>query len=196
MFSASERSPEDAEKLQQQLQRILYREFLGEPHLYRDVGLDQLPQALGELLGCGPDDGLMRAAASTFLDEFEIRTLRRLFRIRDMDLVSRTAAAVSAELKEPQVSYDTAVRRALSYAVIDLKPHAYAALRAAARKKPEWARHHYLYGVLQAMSGDFPRAMRALDTALQREPYEDARQRVRAAMALIEGPRMGPPLQR
>ena len=34
------------------LQRVLYREFLLEPGLLEEVGLDRLPATLASLLGC------------------------------------------------------------------------------------------------------------------------------------------------
>jgi tetratricopeptide (TPR) repeat protein len=187
-----ERSPSEHGALNDKLQRVLYREFLGEPHLFVEAGLDELPKVLAKHLGCAPDRGLHQAAATTFLEQLDTTTLRQLFHIRDMNLISRTAAAVSSEMKADEVSYEQAIRRALCYAVMGLQPHAYAALRAAARKRPTWARHHYLYGVMQGMAGDYPRALRVLELALEREPYEDARQRIRRVIAAIEGSRHGP----
>lgn len=168
------------------LQRMLYREFLAEPNLYQDAGLERLPVQLGALLGCAPPDAIYRLAASTFVDEVDERQLARMLRVQDMELVSRTAAAVATDLKHPDVSYERAIRTALCFAVSDLKAHAFAALRAAAVKKPEWARHHYLYGLLTGLMGNHVRAIRELNFALEREPYDDARQRIRAAIALID----------
>ena len=177
----------------EQLQRLLYREFLGERELYKEAGLERLPLALSTLLGWPANEVIWRLAETAFLDELNLVELKKLFRIHDMDFVSRTAAKVSTQLKKSDVSYDQAIRIALSYGVTGMMSHAFAALRAAARKKPQWARHHYLYGILTGIAGNDERAVREFERALEREPYEDARRRVRTAIDLLEPEKSSPP---
>ncbi len=167
------------------LQRLLYREFLAESDLYKEVGLERLPISLSALLGWPADEVIWRLAETTFVEELSLEQLATLFRIHDMELVSKTAATIARELREAHVSYEQAIRVGLAYAVTGMHAHAFAALRAAARKKPQWARHHYLYGVLAGLMGNHARAVRELERALEQEPYEDARQRVRAAIELL-----------
>jgi tetratricopeptide (TPR) repeat protein len=170
----------------EQLQRLLYREFLAERDLYKEVGLERLPISLSALLGWPADEVIWRLAETTFLEELSLEQLAKLFRIHDMELVSQTAATVSRKLKLDDVDYDSAIRAGLAYAASGMHAHAFAALRAAARKRPQWARHHYLYGILAGLTGNHDRAVRELERALEQEPYEDAKQRVRAAIELLE----------
>jgi tetratricopeptide (TPR) repeat protein len=171
----------------EQLKRLLFREFLLEPDLYHEAGLERLPEELGELLGCPADQAIGQGAAEPFLANFELERLQQLLAIRDMTLTSRTAAAVAAELKDPAVDYDACCRRALCYAVAGLYAHATAALRAAAAKHGDWARHHYLLALMLGQEGPPERAMEELHLALQHEPYEDGRIRIRRAIDVIEG---------
>lgn len=170
----------------EQLQRLLYREFLAERDLYKEVGLERLPISLSALLGWPAHEVIWRLAETTFVEELSLEQLAKLFRIQDMELVSKTAATVARELREEHVGYEQAIRVALAYAASAMHAHAFAALRAAARKKPQWARHHYLYGILAGLMGNHARAVRELERALEQEPYEDAKQRVRAAIELLE----------
>lgn len=170
----------------ERLQRTVYREFLTEPGLAHEVGLESLPTKLASRLGCSADEAVEKLLEAPFLEALTLAQLQQLVAIRDMALISRTAAALSAELKEPEVTYEACCRTALIYAAAGMEPHVFAALRAAAAKHDEWARHHYLYGLLLGMGGDADRAMWELGMALSREPYEDGRIRVRQAMELLE----------
>ena len=55
-------------------------------------------------------------------------------------------------------------------------------------KDDSWARHHYLYGLVLGIEGNRERALWELDMALRREPYEDARIRIRQVISLLESP--------
>ena len=171
----------------EKLKRLLFRELLLEPDLFHEAGLDRLPDQLAEILDCPADQAVGRAAADPLLANFEFEQLQGLLSIRDMTLTSRTAAAVAAELKDPEVTYDTCCRRALCYAVAGLHAHAMAALRTAAAKHGDWARHHYLLGLMLGQEEPTERALEELHRALQHEPYEDGRIRVRRAIDVIEG---------
>ncbi len=168
----------------EQLQRMIYREFLVEPGLYQEAGLDELPARLASLLRCAEGEALARLTASPRLEALPLGELQGLLAIRDMALVSRTAAAVAAELKEPEVSYDRCCRVALCYAVIGSVGHAFSALRAAAGKHDGWARHHFLYGLLLGAE-NADRARWELGLALAAEPYEEGRAHIQAALAAL-----------
>lgn len=172
--------------LKEKLERMLYREFLAEKDLYREVGLERLPEKLAALTGLPRAEVLSRLLASPELELLKMEDLRRLVRVHDMTFLSRTAATVAHELKRPEIDYGRCVREALSFAISDQRAKAFAALRAAAAHNPEWARHHFIYGLLQALAANNARALKELSAALEREPYDDARRRVRAAITLIE----------
>jgi hypothetical protein len=105
-----------------------------------------------------------------------------------MDLVSRTAAGVSAELKAASVSYERCCRMALCYMAIGRVGHVFSALRAAAAKNDAFARHHYLYGVVLGLEGNEERARWELGMALSGEPYPEARERIQLAMDILTEP--------
>jgi hypothetical protein len=165
---------------------MIFREFLCEQELHREVGLDRLPDELGEKLGCSPDEAIAEITRDTLLDALSLQELEQIVAIRDMTFVSRTAAALAADLKRPEVTYEACCRTALCYAVAGLESHVFTALRAAASKDDSWARHHFLYGLVLGAAGNQERALWEFDMALRREPYEDARVRVRRAMDLVE----------
>ena len=170
----------------EKLQRMVYREFLAQRDLAAEAGLERLPERLAGMLGGTPQQGLDALLESFFLEPLTLPQLQELLAIRDMTLVSRTAAAVAAELKEPDVSYERAIRTALCYAVAGLDAHVFGALRAAAAKRDDWAHHHLIYGLMHGIAGNRERAVWELSMALQHEPYEDMRIRIRAAIDLLE----------
>jgi hypothetical protein len=171
------------------LQRMLLREFLLEPELLAETGLELLPARLAPLLAVAEADAVARLLASPRLEPLSLAQLQELLTIRDMDLVSRTPAAVAAELKDPAVSYERCCRTALCYAVIGSSGHVFTALRAAAGKNDGWARHHYLYGLVLGHEGNDERARFELDMALRAEPYEEGRVRIRLAIDVLDGKR-------
>lgn len=171
----------------EKLQRVTYREFLLEPGLHVEVGLEQLPTRLAALMRCPADEALSRLTSTPLLEGVTVEQLRGVMTIRDMAIVSRTAAALAAELKEPAVSYVDCCRAALCYAVIGSHGHVFSALRAAASKHDDWARHHYLYGLILGLGGNGERARWELGMALQFEPYEEGRVRIRWAFDILDG---------
>jgi hypothetical protein len=171
----------------EKLQRVFYREFLLEPGLYQEVGLETLPGRLAALLRCSELESVSKAVESPLLESLTINELKELIIIRDMSLVSRTAAAVSAELKEGAFTYHDCCRTALCYAVIGSQAHVFSALRAAAGKNDAWARHHYFYGLMLGIANNMERAHWELGIALQNEPYEDGKIRIRWAMDILDG---------
>jgi hypothetical protein len=170
----------------EKLQRVIYREFLLEPGLHAEAGLEQLPARLGALMRCPADEALSRLTSTPLLEGVTVEQLREVMTIRDMAIVSRTAAALAAELKEPIVGYVDCCRSALCYAVIGSHGHVFSALRAAASKHDDWARHHYLYGLILGLGGSGERARWELGMALQLEPYEEGRVRIRWALDILD----------
>lgn len=167
------------------LERLIFREFLLEPGLLSELGLDRVPDRLIDLLG--PSASVTTLLSNQLLDDLSIKQLREIFVIRDMTFISRTAADLAAELKEPEVPYDRCCRLAICYAVISSQGHIYSALRAAATKNDKWARHHYLYGLILGLDGEDDRARWELGLALQYEPYEEGRVSIRLALDILDG---------
>ena len=168
------------------LLRVFYREFLLEPGLYQEVGLEHLPGRLASLLECSEDQAIEKLVQSPTLEALSLEQLRELLVIQDMTLVSRTAAALSAELKAPGVSYDQCIRMALCYGVIGHAGHVFSALRAAAAKHDRWARHHYLYGLLLGIQEANDRACWEMGMALKYEPFEEGRARIHRSHELLK----------
>lgn len=169
----------------QRFERMVYREFLLEPHLYLDEGLHRLPQQLADLLGCAPREALDRLTQSPDLEGVSIEQLRQLLKLDDAGLLSSTPESVAQQLQGPEASYDQCIRAALCYAVAKMEAHLFEALRAAAEKRDDWARHHFVYGLFHALDGNDERALWELEMALAREPYEDGRARIRDAIDLV-----------
>ncbi len=171
----------------EKLQRILFREFLLEPGLLEEVGLEEVPSRLATLLECDKDRAVETLVESPLLEALDLNQLKGLLVIRDMTLVSRTAAAVAAELKDPKVTYDQCCRAALVYGISGRDGHVFSALRVAGGKNDSYARHHYFYGLILGMKGDLDRARWELGMALQNEPYEEARIRIRWVNDVLDG---------
>jgi hypothetical protein len=171
----------------EKLQRVVYREFLLERGLAAEVGLEQLPTKLAALLGCRAQDAVSQLTSSPLLGALALDPLRELLQIRDMSVVSRTAAALSAELKDAAVGYEACCRAALCYSVIGSHSHVFSALRAAANKHDEWARHHYLYGLILGIGGNAERARWELRMALRYEPYDEGRSRIQMVIDTLDG---------
>jgi hypothetical protein len=169
----------------ERIQRLIYREFLSTAELYRECGLDGLPHALATLLKTDASTAIDQLLTDPLLDRLELPQLNKSLAIRDMALVSQTAASVASELKAAHIDYDACCRRALAYAVLGMTAHVFSALRCAAAKNDQWAQHHYLYGLLLGLEGNHERALWELDMALEREPYEEGRRRVRLLIDLL-----------
>lgn len=174
------------EEAAEKLRRLAYRELLLEEGLVAEVGLEDLPERFAELLDCGSEESLDRLLSVPLLDLVELNDLRRVLTIRDMNLVSCTAAGVSAELKGEGVTYERCCRLALCYIAIGRPSHVFSALRVAATKNDLFARHHYLYGLALGLEGSVERACWELGMALSYEPYDEARERIQLALELLE----------
>ena len=74
------------------LTRLIYREFLLEPDLYREAGLEQLPAKIAQAIEVSPSEALSRLTASPLLEPLDLETLQHLVAVRDMAIISRTAA--------------------------------------------------------------------------------------------------------
>ena len=166
------------------IQRAIYREFLLEPGLYLEAGLDDLPKKLGSKLDCSDEEAIPQLLASPNLDPLETDELRLLLQIRDMSF-SCTAAALTRELQAKGVTYDRCIRMALCYAVLSRYGHVFSALRAAADVNDSYARHHHLYGLILAIEGNNERAKWELGIALHNEPFDTGKDRIRHDQALI-----------
>lgn len=170
----------------EQMQRALYREFLLEPELFLDVGLLDLPDQLAEALSCAPADAVDQVTNQLDLGDLTLQQLRGLFLPIDPGVRETTTRTATAQLSDPAVSYDQCIRRALCFASGEMYEQAFAALRAAGALRDDWARHHFIYGLIHGIREENERALWELETALQREPYEEGRQRIQAAIDLVK----------
>lgn len=170
----------------EKLQRGIYREFMLEEGLLAEVGLEEVPSRLASMLDCSAGEAIAKLVSSPMLEDLSLEDLGSLLIIRDMTFVSRTAAAVAADLKKENATYEECCRTAICYAVIGSNGHAFSALRAAAAKNDAWARHHYLYGLILGLEGNLERARWELGIALQYEPYEEGRVRIRRVMDILD----------
>ncbi len=168
----------------ERIQRAIFREFLLEAGLYLEAGLDDLPRKLAGLLSCGEQEAIPRLLATPNLEPLDTDDLRRLLQIRDMAF-SRTAAAIATELQSPGVTYDRCIRTALCYAVMGRLGHVFSALRAAADLNDGYARHHHLYGLILALQGNADRARWEFGLALENEPFENGKTRIKHDRALV-----------
>lgn len=173
--------PENSTEL---LQRALYKEFLLEPGLYLEAGLEDLPRRLASHLSCGEQEAIPLLLSSANLEPLSIDDLKFMLSIRDMNF-SRTAAAVAMDLVAPAVTYDRCIRIALCYAVLGRYGHVFSALRAAAAKDDKYARHHHVYGLVLALQGNAERANWELGFALAHEPFEECKARIRQVQGLV-----------
>jgi hypothetical protein len=169
------------------LQRILFREFLLERDLYLEAGLEDLPARLAAALGCGEDEAIDALVDSPTLERLPLDRLRELLAIRDMGLVSRTAASVAQELRDSGASYDHCIRLALTYGVAGKFGHVFSALRVAAGHNDRWARHHYLYSIVLGLQGNIERACWEANIALSTEPYPDGQLRIERVLGVLAG---------
>ena len=72
---------------------------------------------------------------------------------------------------------------------------AFGALRVAASKHDDWARHHHVYGLIHGVFGDFDEALPELERTRAAEPGEEVRARIAEAVELcraaLASPRAG-----
>ena len=164
--------------------RLIREEILQERAEEITRELDDLPRKLAGLLSCGEQEAIPRLLATPNLEPLDTDDLRRLLQIRDMAF-SRTAAAIATELQSPGVTYDRCIRTALCYAVMGRLGHVFSALRAAADLNDGYARHHHLYGLILALQGNADRARWEFGLALENEPFENGKTRIKHDRALV-----------
>lgn len=89
-----------------------------------------------------------------------------------------------AGLRSGDDTYRSCCRSALCYAITGSREWAFGALRIAASKHDDWARHHHIYGLLHGAAGDYGRSLFEFGLALVAEPHAGVRSRIGEAMAL------------
>jgi hypothetical protein len=85
-------------------------------------------------------------------------------------LPGRSASDILAAFRSPDDNYRSCCRSALCYAVTGSREWAFGALRVAASKRDDWARHHHLYGLIHGVSGDYDKALPELERGRAAEP--------------------------
>jgi hypothetical protein len=103
----------------------------------------------------------------------------------------RSASDILAAFRSPDDNYRSCCRSTLCYAVTGSREWAFGALRVAASKRDDWARHH-LYGLIHGVSGDYNKALPELERARASEPMADVWARIGEAVELCQAARSSP----
>jgi hypothetical protein len=80
---------------------------------------------------------------------------------------------ILAAFRSADDNYRSCCHSALCYAVTGSREWAFGALRVAASKHDDWARHHPIYGLIHGVHGDYDKALPELERARAAEPIED-----------------------
>jgi hypothetical protein len=107
-------------------------------------------------------------------------------------LPGRSGSDVRAAFRSPDDNSRSCCRSALCYAATGSRERAFGALRVAASKRDDWARHHHLFGLTHGVSGDYDEALPELERARAAEPMEDVRVRIGEAVELCQAARSSP----
>lgn len=179
-------------RAQATFEAFLLREFLAEPELEREYDVAATAEAVGEALGVAHAEALERAHDAARWDALvkavASRGLGELVRFEHTGLLFRSRADIVAALRSSHDAYATFCRHALCHALQGEHERAFGALRGAAARHEEWARHHHVYGLIHAVCGDVERARYELEFALQAEPVPAARTRIVELLAAIDAP--------
>lgn len=175
---------------------MILREFLLEPRLAEEF---QAARVLSHISGkLAP--ALSRAVeAQTGVPAAAVEVaVRAITGERFTALPIRSFSDIVASFRSVDDNYRSCCRSALCYAVTGSREWAFGALRVAASKHDDWARHHHVYGLVHGVFGDYDKALPELERAHAAEPMGDVRARVaeavelcRAAMASPQAGRKG-----
>jgi hypothetical protein len=155
---------------------MLLREFFLEPRLAKEFQAARfLSWASGKL--AWPLSKVIAVKLGISPKPVEV-AVRAITGERLMALPVRSLADVLAAFKSPDDNYRSACRSALCYAVTGSREWAFGALRVAASKHDDWARHHHLYGLIHGAFGDYDKALPELERARAAEPLDDVRARI------------------
>jgi hypothetical protein len=107
-------------------------------------------------------------------------------------LPGRSASDILAAFRSPDDNCCSCCRSTLCYAVTGSREWAFGALRVAASKHDDWARHPQLYGLTHDVSSDHNKALPELEKGQAAEPMADVRSRIGEAVELCQATRSSP----
>jgi len=158
------------------------REFFLEPRLADEFQAARFLSWLGGKLAW-PLSKVVEAKLCVPAKAVEI-AVRAITGERFTALPVRSASDILAAFKSADDNYRSCCRSALCYAVTGSREWAFGALRVAASKHDDWARHHHIYGLIHGDFSDFGKALLELERARVTEPHEDVRVRISEAVEL------------
>jgi hypothetical protein len=163
-------------------QAMILREFFLEPRLAQEFNAARVLSWLGRKLA----RPLAKVVAGKFGVPPQVVEIpaRAIVGERFMTLPVRAAADILAWFKSADDNYRSCCHSALCYAVTGSHEWAFGALRKAASKRDDWARHHHIYGLIHGMTGTHERCLFELEKARSAEPHEDVRTRIAEATEL------------
>lgn len=167
------------------------REFLLEPRLAEEFQAARFLSWLGGKLAW-PLSQVVAAKTGVPAKAVEV-AVRAITGERFTALPVRSVSDILAAFKSSDDNYRSCCRSALCYAVTGSHEWAFGALRAAAGKHDDWARHHHVYGLIHGIFGDFDKALPELERARAAEPMEDVRDRIGEAVGLCRAALASPP---
>jgi hypothetical protein len=139
-------------------QGLILREFLLEDGLRDEFNYVQVASRLGELVSQPASVAVERFLSGSILSFVNAgltqEAILHLVKISNATLLIRAAADFLAFVKSDEDNYKSCCRSALCHAIQGLWEWAYGALRVAAHKNDNWARHHHIYGLIHGV--EFP----------------------------------------
>ncbi|MBD2772683.1 hypothetical protein [Iningainema tapete] len=169
---------------------MILQEFLLEDRLRSEYNYAEVASWLGNLVKVPASVAVEQFLASGVLVFVNAgltqKAIAELVKVKNTTLVIRAVADVLASCKSDEDNYKSCCRSALCHAIQGSYDWAFGALRVAASKNDNWARHHHLYGLIHGAKGDNERALFELEKALAAEPYAEPRKRIEQARQVVQ----------
>jgi hypothetical protein len=169
---------------------MILREFFLEPRLAEEFQAARVVSWVGGKLAW-PLSKVVAAKLGIPPKPVEL-AVRAITGERFTALPVRSFSDILAAFKSPDDNYRSACRSALCYSVTGSREWAFGALRVAASKHDDWARHHHLYGLIHGVFGDYDKALPELERARAAEPMEDVRARIGETVELCRAAPFSP----
>jgi hypothetical protein len=169
-------------------QGLILREFLLEDGLRDEFNHAEVASWLGELVGKPAAlavEHFLSGGVLSFVDAgLTQQAILHLVKVKNTTLLLRAAADFLASMKSAEDAYKSCCRSALCHAIQGSWEWAFGALRAAAHKNDNWARHHHIYGLIHGAKGNCGEAIPELERAASAEPYPEPQRRILEAVEL------------
>jgi len=164
---------------------MLLREFYTEPRLPEEFKAASFANWVGNAVS--KPASYVVAAKYGIPSEFVEGPVRFICGIQNTTLIVRSFSDWLASWKSSRNTYESSCRSALCYAITNSQDWAFGALRVAASKNDNWARHHHIYGLIHGERGNFKEATFELGKARFAEPHDDVKSRIDDAIHLANG---------